>query len=324
MRDRVDLEKVLRRYRPAAPRPALRARIASSANSGIASRQPHQERSVMKHHTITGGDEVQLHVVETGNPGGRPILFIHGLSQCWLAWGRQLNSDLADRYRLVAMDMRGHGLSEKPRDGYDDSRLWADDVDAVLRALTLDRPILCGWSYGPLVILDYVRHYGEEALGAMTFVDGITKLGSEEAASVLTPEFLNLVPGFFSTDVEQSTQSLQSLLRLCFAEEPATEDLYLMLGYNVAVPPYVRQALLSRSFDNDDLLPTLRKPVLIVHGDRDAAVKPAVVDQHRASLSHAEVAVMPNVAHAPFWDDAPAFNGRLRTFCERLERQAAS
>jgi pimeloyl-ACP methyl ester carboxylesterase len=143
----------------------------------------------MKHHTITGGDGVQLHVVETGNPGGRPILFIHGLSQCWLAWARQLNSDLADRYRLLAMDMRGHGLSEKPRDGYADSRLWADDVAAVLRALTLDRPILCGWSYGPLVILDYVRHYGEEALGAMTFVDGITKLGSEEAASVLTRSF---------------------------------------------------------------------------------------------------------------------------------------
>jgi non-heme chloroperoxidase len=39
----------------------------------------------MKHHTITGGGGVRLHVVETGNPGGRPILFIHGFSQCWLA-----------------------------------------------------------------------------------------------------------------------------------------------------------------------------------------------------------------------------------------------
>jgi non-heme chloroperoxidase len=97
-----------------------------------------------------------------------------------------------------------------------------------------------------------------------------------------------------------------------------------MLGYSVCVPPSVRRALLSRSFDNDDLLPTLQKPVLIVHGERDPVVKPSVVDQHKASLPHAEVAMMPNAAHAPFWDDAPTFNGHLQTFCERLELQAVS
>ena len=97
-----------------------------------------------------------------------------------------------------------------------------------------------------------------------------------------------------------------------------------MLGYSVSVPPYVRQSLLSRSFDNDDLLPRLRKPVLIVQGDRDAIVKRAAVDQHSAALPHAEVAMMPNVGHTPFWDDAAAFNGRLRMFCERLELQAVS
>jgi non-heme chloroperoxidase len=40
-----------------------------------------------------------------------------------------------------------------------------------------------------------------------------------------------------------------------------------MLGYNVSVPPYVRQALLSRSINNDDILPAIRKPVLAI-GDR--------------------------------------------------------
>ena len=78
----------------------------------------------MKTHRVTGGAGVQLHVVETGNPGGRPILFLHGVSQCWLTWSRQMNSELADDYRLVAMDLRGHGLSEKPREGYTDSRIW--------------------------------------------------------------------------------------------------------------------------------------------------------------------------------------------------------
>jgi non-heme chloroperoxidase len=274
----------------------------------------------MKHHIITGGGGCQLHLVEAGNPEGQPILFIHGFSQCSLAWSRQLNSDLARNYRLVAMDMRGHGTSERPRAGYDDSRLWADDVAIALRELDLDRPVVSGWSYGPLVILDYVRHYGEDAIGGIHFVGAVTKLGSEAALSVLTPEFLALVPGFFSSDAEESVRSLDSLLRMCFAREPSAAELYLMLGYNMSVPPFVRQALFSRAFDNDDLLPTLRSPMLITHGAEDAIVRTAAVEQHSALVPHAQVDIMPGAGHAPFWDDAAAFNRRLAAFCEDVSR----
>jgi non-heme chloroperoxidase len=272
----------------------------------------------MNHHQITGGGGISLHLAETGNSTGRPILFVHGFSQCWLAWSRQLSSNLADGYRLVAMDIRGHGLSDRPREGYADSRMWADDVNAAIQTLGLDHPILCGWSYGPLVILDYIRHYGEDDISGVHFVGAITKLGSEPAMSVLTPEFRNLVPGFFGTEVEESLRSMESLLRLCFFRELSAADLYRMLGYNLSVPPYVRQALLSRSVDNDDLLPKIRKPVLVTHGEDDAIVKPAVVEQHKASMVHAQIHVMANAGHAPFWDDAMGFNLRLRSFAESL------
>ena len=272
----------------------------------------------MKTHRIAGGGGVQLHVVETGNPKGRPIVFIHGASQCWFQWSRQMNSSLTDDHRMVALDLRGHGLSDKPRDGYNDSRLWADDVNAVIQALNLDHPVLSGWSYGPFVFLDYIRHYGEDRLGGLQFVGAVTKLGSEEAMSVLTPEFLSLVPLFFSTDTETCVGGLVGLLRLCFARQPSATEEYLMLGYNVSVPPYVRQGLFSRSINNDDLLPKIRRPVLITHGDADAIVKPAVVDQHKAAMPHAQVQLMGNTGHAAFWDDAPGFNERLHAFCESL------
>jgi pimeloyl-ACP methyl ester carboxylesterase len=274
----------------------------------------------MKHHVITGGGGCQLHLVEAGNPDGQPILFIHGFSQCSLSWSRQLDSDLTRDYRLVAMDMRGHGTSERPQAGYDNSRLWADDVAAAIRELDLERPVISGWSYGPLVILDYVRHYGEEAIGGIQFVSAISRLGSEAATAVLAPEFLALVPGFFSTDVEESARSLDALLRMCFAREPSAAELYLMLGYNVSVPPFVRQALFSRAFDNDDLLPTLRRPLLITHGAEDSIVSTDVVEQHRALVRHAQVDIMPGAGHAPFWDDATRFNQRLSKFCEEVSR----
>jgi non-heme chloroperoxidase len=278
----------------------------------------------MKNHKINGGGGTQIHVVESGNAQGRSILFIHGFSQCCLCWTRQMNSDLAEDFRLIAMDLRGHGLSDKPRKGYDESRLWADDINAVIQTLALDHPVLCGWSYGPLVILDYIRHYGEGDVGGMNFVGGITKLGGDEALSVLTPEFLSLVPAFFSTDAEESVRGLESLLRMSFAQQPGAADFYLMLGYNVSVPPYVRQALFSRSIDNDDLLPTISKPVLITHAIDDAIVKAAAVAQHWAAIPHAQHELVADTGHACFWEGAASFNRRLRAFAGSSSREGTA
>src|SRR5437868_5780072 len=125
-------------------------------------------------HTVHGGGGVKLHVVEAGNPNGRPIVFLHGFSQASLCWNHQLDSDLAADFRLLAMDLRGHGLSDRPVDAYADSRLWADDVHALIQQLGLQQPLLCGWSYGPLVILDYVRYYGDTALGGLCFTGGLS------------------------------------------------------------------------------------------------------------------------------------------------------
>ncbi len=91
-----------------------------------------------------------------------------------------------------------------------------------------------------------------------------------------------------------------------------------MLGYNVSVPPFVRQALLSRAVDNDDLLPQIRTPVLITHGAADAVVNPAAVAEHQAGIAHAQIHLMANAGHAAFWDDAAGFNQRLRAFCDSV------
>ncbi|HZP64111.1 MAG TPA: alpha/beta hydrolase [Terriglobales bacterium] len=275
----------------------------------------------MTTHKVKGGGGIQIHVSETGNAKGRPILFIHGFSQCGLCWSRQMNSDLAKDFRLVAMDLRGHGLSDKPTGAYGDSKLWADDVNAVIKTLSLDHPILCGWSYGPLVILDYIRHYGEDEIGGMHFVGGISKLGSEAAMSVIASEFASLVPAFFSTDTEESVRGLEALIRMFFARPADPEVLYLMLGYGISVPVHVRKALFSRAIDNDDLLRTIRKPVLLSHAIHDTIVKVAVVDQHVAAMPHAQTDLVADTGHACFWEGASNFNRRLRDFANGLSRE---
>jgi non-heme chloroperoxidase len=120
------------------------------------------------------------------------------------------------------------------------------------------------------------------------------------------------------TDAEESVRNLEAFIRMFFAQQPSDEDLYLMLGYNVCVPPRVREALFSRSVNNDDLLPKIRKPVLITHGALDAIVRPIVVDRYKTAMPHAQIHSMQNCGHAPFWEDAAEFNRRLRAFAEGL------
>jgi non-heme chloroperoxidase len=272
----------------------------------------------MKKHQITGGGGVKLHVLETGDPAGQPIVFIHGFSQSGGSWARQLDSDLAKDHRLVAIDLRGHGASEKPRDAYGDTKAWADDIRAVIQTLGLKRPVLSGWSYGPLVALDYVRHYGDNGLGGLQFVGGISKLGSDAAMAVITEDFLALVPGLFSENVAESRGALEALIRLCITSGITPDEVGRMLDASMSVPTYVRQGLFARAVDNDDLLKGLRVPVLLTHGAADTIINPAIVEAHQALIPKAMADLVPDAPHAVFWTHASEFNQRLRGFCSRI------
>jgi pimeloyl-ACP methyl ester carboxylesterase len=271
----------------------------------------------LRSHRVSGGSGVSLHVEETGDPQGRPVLFVHGFSQCRLAWNRQLRSGLGRDLRLVAMDLRGHGLSEKPRDAYGDPAAWAADIHAVVTTLGLDRPVLCGWSYGGVVIADYLRGHGERAVGGIVLVGAISRLG-EPVMPYLGADFVATLPGMFSTDVETSTTALRTFLRLTTRAEPAPEDLYLTLGYNSTVPPHVRQAMLSRTLQHDDLLERLTIPVLISHGLDDEIVLPAMGEHHARLIPHAKTSYYENVGHTPFREDPDRFNAELHAFASSL------
>lgn len=269
----------------------------------------------MKTHMVVGADGVKLNIHEAGKANDRSILFIHGFSQCGLAWIKQLDSALANEFRLVAMDIRGHGQSEKPRDAYGDSELWADDVRAVITALELDRPVLCGWSYGGAIVSDYLARYGEEALAGTLWVSAITRLGAPLAeARFLGDDFLRLVPDLCA-EGSHDAGPLQSFLRLCLDEEPALADLYFFLGYNALVPPHVRRGLLDRTLNNDSVVRGLRKPMLIAYGERDRVVSPAMA-KHIADLApRAQVSAYPGAGHMPFWEAPERFNDELAAFC---------
>lgn len=88
---------------------------------------------------------LRFHVAEAGQ-GDDVVLCLHGWPQHWYEW-RHLMPALADRHRVLALDLRGCGWTDAPGDGYEKENL-ADDVLAVLDALGLDRVKLVGHDWG--------------------------------------------------------------------------------------------------------------------------------------------------------------------------------
>jgi pimeloyl-ACP methyl ester carboxylesterase len=101
---------------------------------------------------------------------GPTFLLVHGLASNSLMWtgvGRRL----ADAgYHAVAVDLRGHGRSDKPDDGYDMASV-ADDVALLIDALDLDRPIVAGQSWGGNVVIELAHRHGDKVRGVVP-VDG--------------------------------------------------------------------------------------------------------------------------------------------------------
>jgi len=273
---------------------------------------------------VTGGGGTKIYVEETGPRESQSVLFIHGISQCRLSWESQFASDLEGDYRLAAMDLRGHGLSERPRDAYSDGALWADDVQAVVEDLELVKPVVVASSYGGLVICDYLRHYGADRLSGVVMVGAATRTGTPSSLHDVGPRFLDIAPGLCSDAVETCVASLEALTHLTTHQQAPPEVYYAALGYSMIVPPHVRYAMLTRVVDNDDLLRTLDLPVLMVHGQDDEIILPHA-SEHRATLmSWARTSWYPAVGHAPFYEDAARFNGELRSFLSTVLDHAES
>jgi non-heme chloroperoxidase len=274
----------------------------------------------MKAHTVQGGGGLRLHVREWGRGDGPSILFIHGLSQSHLCWDKQVESALRDEFRLVALDLRGHGMSEAPlaTEHYTDARLWADDVAAIIDQLRLDRPVLVGWSYGPFVICDYVRAYGQDRIGAIDFVGGAVKLGEAAFGTLLGPGFLDHFADATADDLPTNIRAMRGLVRAFAATPLSADDVETLLASSMTVPARVRANLAARAIDCDDVLRRLEVPLLVSHGRADTTVLPAMAEHVVATCRVAEPSWYDGVGHTPHLEEPERFNRELAALTRRV------
>ncbi len=307
---------------PRAEAPATSAAAAATASPPPASFSP-VDSAQFRFTTVAGGGGLPLNVVETGNPDGPAILFVHGMSQSYLAWLPQLRSSLATTHRLIAFDLRGHGGSAKPwrPEDYADSKLWADDIAAVITATRLRHPVVVAWSYGGHAVMSYVRHYGTGNLGAIDLTG--TLAGLRQVERQPGPETDHLLAGSRlrgSRDLEQNIEGYRQMADGLTARPlPADLDRIAFLT-GLMHPGYVRRAMLTLPVQNADLVPRVDVPILLTMGRHDREWPIPVCEQLAALLSDAKLSIYEDSGHFPSAEASTRFNAELAALVQRRRR----
>lgn len=112
---------------------------------------------------------------------GKQILCVHGITANCRFW-ECLASSLAPHHRVIAMDLRGRGLSDKPQTGYSIQH-HCKDILALMNDQGLERPVLMGHSLGAFISLVFAAQYPQR-VGQLILVDGGGKLTKAQMAKV--------------------------------------------------------------------------------------------------------------------------------------------
>ncbi|KXF48296.1 alpha/beta hydrolase [Rhodococcus sp. SC4] len=267
-----------------------------------------------------GVDGTPLVYSVTGDPDARALVLLHGWAQSSKCWGPGVLDELAARYRVIAVDLRGHGYSGAPDTGYADSAVWAGDVDAVLTAEGVaSGAVLLGWSYGGLVICDYLASHGTSAVDGVVLVGAITSVGRGEAGGKVGAAMRAAIPGAMSEEPREAIRALGAFGNaLTGPPEGKGAQSQALFGASLATPPRVRAALFNRSASHDDLLRSLDVPVLVLHGTEDSVVDVSA-GRHAAELiPQARASFWEGCDHGPFVEDPERFVKEVGEFVDNL------
>lgn len=261
---------------------------------------------------VTGSGGTALTVYEHGDAAGPEILFIHGFCQSHRAWDAQTASAALAPFRMVAFDLRGHGASDKPetRADYEDDRVWADDLAAVIAGAGLRRPTLVAWSFGGRIVQDYLRCHGSDGIAGVNFVSAALRFAdSGEAARGPT-----LAGDLTADDADVRNAATRKFLRACYHNQPLDDAFDDALAYNMIVPVTARRYILERapSTARADVLGGL--PLLVSHGAADAIMPAAATRAATTKLPGARFSLYDGVGHAVMAEAPKRFNAELAEF----------
>jgi pimeloyl-ACP methyl ester carboxylesterase len=250
---------------------------------------------------------IDFHVAEAGS-GNDVVLCLHGWPQHWYEW-RQLLPALADRHRVLALDLRGFGWSDAPRDGYEKEEM-ASDVLAVLDALGIERVKLVGHDWGGwigfLLCLREPQRF-ERFLALNIVPPWIGLRATIGHAWRFWYQQLVLAPGVGYALHRQGDFVKRVLVGGSEVKDSWDEETLAIFADRFTEPARARAAVqVYRVFNWREALPMLRGryarqrltvPTRLVFGSDDFVLRPSMLAGYQRHAEEMEVVLVPGCGH---------------------------
>jgi pimeloyl-ACP methyl ester carboxylesterase len=258
--------------------------------------------------TTPSSDSVAI-TYEVHGKGTPALVFVHGWS-CDRSYWREQIEQFSHRYKVVAIDLAGHGESGTERKSYTIESFGAD-VAAVVNDLHLQRVILIGHSMGGDVIAAAARLLPHEQIAGLVMVDTYKKLGPGR-----TPEQVEAFVAKFRTDFKDSVRSFVRSMFSTYADSALVEWVANDMS---SAPPTIAisalQSAFSYSREITKALSEVKLPVTAINSDNSPT------DMASMQRYGVKVVIIPRVGHFIMMEDTKRFNEALETVIEKMMKQ---
>jgi len=247
---------------------------------------------------------------------GEPLVLVPGLGSDATRWYRNLPG-LAKEFRVITLDNRGAGRTDKPDEPYS-MKIFADDIAGLLDVLGVAKTHLFGVSMGGMISLNFGVLHGDRLISLIpgcTRPGGVHSVADGAGGAVLNPDLVNRL-----SPEERNRMLLPELWSEAFIRaNPALVDEYVKKVSQYAASPasYRRQMTAADAHDVYDRLDEITAPTLVIHGENDRLIPAANAAIIADRIRGAELVILEGLGHGFYSEQPEKVNGILIDFMKR-------
>lgn len=271
-------------------------------------------------------DGAKIYYEDEGN--GQPILLVHGWTCSSRLWHRNV-PELTKEFRVVTLDLRGHGNSSKTLAGHTVGQ-YARDVRELVEHLGLQDIVLAGWSLGGAVILSYYAQYsGDSRLKAMALIDmaPFPFSPAEWNSHALKNWNYDGMHALFAQYAADSRKFATAFAAKMFKQQPSDAEMEYVVAELTKTPAWIAEAVYSDFLMSDyaGVLPMIRVPVIVFAADSNIFRNGIAMGRTIASQVPLGTFVpFEDAGHLLFFEQPQKFNAALAEFVRAVRQGTMS